>query len=420
MKSDKISNNLEELLIFLMQDQLNDESSELIKEIIVLNKININSTNTNLTKSLLIKTFSNNIKNISQIYIENILDKLNNLDFIEYNTTEEEISFKTDNILNILFYPRYCYYINNKYGPKCLKIFEYLLEFGFYQDDMDKFNKNDFISLIRNGVIVKNKIKNTKDENLIFNNNNIEVYKINFKLLNENLFKEYLINFYQKYISMNFQYYDLFKKVINSNNYIYELKNYEKNNNQLLSQILVDNFDYGNLLIKAANDINSNSDYKITINKEMIKYDLFYNSVEKIINIFFSSKHIRIFKIIELNENLNLFQISQKACLKYLEVQEIIDDLINKLKIIKKLKIKKDKDKEDFIYLLNEVDESILNMMKNNIYGIIKNIKYELKDKLKQFQGKIDQDTILQNINKYYSLINTFSEILNAYNFLFN
>ena len=154
------------------------------------------------------------------------------------------------------------------------------------------------------------------------------------------------------------------------------------------------------------------------LNKDIIKYDLFYNSIEKIINLFYSSKHLRIFKIIELNQNLNLFQISQMACLKYLEVQEIIEDLINKLKIVKK--IKKENNKEDFIYLLNEIDESIINMMKDNIYGIIKNIKFELKDKLKQLQGKIDQDTVLQYINKYYSLINTFSEILNAYNFLFN
>ena len=34
MESDIITKNLEELLIFLMQDQLNEESSNLIKEII--------------------------------------------------------------------------------------------------------------------------------------------------------------------------------------------------------------------------------------------------------------------------------------------------------------------------------------------------------------------------------------------------
>ena len=409
MKSGSISKNLEELLIFLMQDQLNNESSELIKEIINIKKLS--KTSTNLTKSLLLKKFSNNIKDLSQIYIENILEKLNNLDFIELSHTKEEIVFKIDNILNILYYPSYCYYINTKYGPKNLKIFEHLLEFGFYKDNSNTFSKNDFVSLIRDGIVLKNKIKNTKGENM-FNNNSIEIYKINYKLMNEIMFKEYLINYYRQYISMNFQFYDLFKKVINSNNYSYELKNYEKNNMQSISPILVDNFDYGKLLIK---DDNSN---KIALNKDIIKYDLFYNSVEKIMNLFFSSKHLRIFKIIQINPNLNLFQISQKACLKHLEVEEIIEDLINKLKIIKRQK--KDKDKEDFIYLLNDVDESIISMMKNNIYGIIKNIKYELKDKLKELQGRIDQDTVIQYINKYYSLINTFSEILNSYNFLFN
>ena len=140
---------------------------------------------------------------------------------------------------------------------------------------------------------------------------------------------------------MNFQFYDLFKKVVKSNNYIYELKNSEIN---IISKGIVDNFDYGKLLIKSETDEN-----KIMLNKDIVKYDLFYNSIEKIINLFYSSKHLRIFKIIELNQNLNLFQISQMACLKYLEVQEIIEDLINKLKIIKK--IKKENNKEDFIYL---------------------------------------------------------------------
>jgi len=412
MKSEKNSNNLEELLIFLMQDQLNNENSDLIKEIIAIRKISNKNNNDNLTKSLLIKNLSNNIKNISEIYIDTILQKLNDLDFIEFDLSSktEQIIFKTDNILNILFYPRYCYYINNKYGPNCLKFFEYLLEHGSYKDNMDKFNKSDFGSLIRDGIIYKNKIKNIKNENL-FNNNSIEIYKINFQILNEILFKEYIINFYKNYISMNFQFYDLFKKVINSNNYIYELKNYEKRNINF-SQIFAGNFEYSKLLIKNDNNINDN---KILLNREIIKYDIFYNSVEKIINLFFSSKHVRIFKIIEVNPNLNIFQISQKACLKFLEVQEIIEDLINKLNIIKKIK----NEKEEFIYLLNDVDETIINKMKNIIYGIIKDIKYELKDKLTQLQGKIDQDTILQYINKYFSLINTFSEILNSYNFLF-
>ena len=211
MKSGSISKNLEELLIFLMQDQLNNESSELIKEIINIKKLS--KTSTNLTKSLLLKKFSNNIKDISQIYIENILEKLNNLDFIELSHTKEEIVFKIDNILNILYYPSYCYYINTKYGPKNLKIFEHLLEFGFYKDNSNTFAKNDFVSLIRDGIILKNKIQNTKGENM-FNNNSIEIYKINYKLMNEIMFKEYLINYYRQYISMNFQFYDLFKKVI--------------------------------------------------------------------------------------------------------------------------------------------------------------------------------------------------------------
>ena len=396
------SKNLDDLLIFLIQDQINEESSLIIKEIINIKNSNIKS-NSPLNKSLIIKKLSNN-KN--QINIENIFEKLINLEFIEFNDTrKEELNININNIINILLYPRYCYYIVNKYGPKCSKFFEYLLQFGLYQDDLNIFNKNEITCLIRDGVIIKNKIEK-KENSGLFNCNNIDIYKINFKLMNEILFKEYIINHYKKYISMNFQFYDFFKKVIYSNNYIYQLKNYEKNIN--ISQIIVDNFDYGNLLIKDSKDNNND---KLLLNKEMIKYDLFYNSIEKIINLFYSSKHARIFKIIQSNQNLNIFQISQKACLKYLEVQEILDDLIQKLKVIKK---------QDELYYLNDINKSIIDMIKNNIYGIIKNIKYELKDKLKELQGRIDQNIILQYINKYYSLINEFSEILNIYNFLFN
>ena len=396
------SKNLDDLLIFLIQDQINEESSLIIKEIMNIKNSNIKS-NSSLNKSLLIKKLSNN-KN--QINIENIFEKLINLDFIEYNDTKkEELNMNINNIINILLYPRYCYYIVNKYGPKCSKFFEYLLQFGLYQDDLNIFNKNEITCLIRDGVIIKNKIEK-KENSGLFNSNNIDIYKINFKLMNEILFKEYIINHYKKYISMNFQFYDFFKKVIYSNNYKYQLKNYEKNIN--ISQIIVDNFDFGNLLIKDSKDNNND---KLLLNKEMIKYDLFYNSIEKIINLFYSSKHARIFKIIQSNQNLNIFQLSQKACLKYLEVQEILDDLIQKLKVIKK---------QDELYYLNDINKSIIDMIKNNIYGIIKNIKYELKDKLKELQGRIDQNIILQYINKYYSLINEFSEILNIYNFLFN
>ena len=396
------SKNLDDLLIFLIQDQINEESSLIIKEIMNIKNSNIKS-NSSLNKSLLIKKLSNN-KN--QINIENIFEKLINLEFIEFNDTKkEELNININNIINILLYPRYCYYITNKYGPKCLKFLEYLLEFGFYKDDLNIFNKNEITCLIRDGVIIKNKIEK-KENSGLFNCNNIDIYKINFKLMNEILFKEYIINHYKKYISMNFQFYDFFKKVIYSNNYIYQLKNYEKNIN--ISQIIIDNFDFGNLLIKDSKDNNND---KLILNKEIIKYDLFYNSIEKIINLFYSSKHARIFKIIQSNQNLNIFQISQKACLKYLEVQEILDDLIQKLKVIKK---------QDELYYLNDINKSIIDMIKNNIYGIIKNIKYELKDKLKELQGRIDQNIILQYINKYYSLINEFSEILNIYNFLFN
>ena len=420
--TNKISKNLEELIYSLIQDQINEEASKILKIM-----MSIQNSNNIIKKSLLIKDISINIdkeQNINgkNIVIENIIQTLINLNYIEYTEpTNENIIIKIYSILNILIYPRYCYYINSIYGPKCLKIIEYLLEFGFYslnnnQNQKINFERNDFQSLVRDGIIIKYNYQKTNIENDINTNNNIfnsninEIYKINYNLLNRIIFKEYIINYYKQYISMNFNFYELFKKLINSDNYTYELKNYEQS---YLDNKIIDNYDYDKLIIKENN--------KLILNKDIIKYDLFYNSLEKILNILFSPKHIRILRIIQRYENLNSFQISQKASLKKIEVEEILDDLINKVKIIKKENNKNENNNENTCdtFCLNEINDLHIKMIKENIYEIIKNIKFELKDKLKEFQGRISKETEIQFINKYYSLINSFSEILNSYNFLF-
>ena len=422
--TNKISKNLEELIYSLIQDQINEEASKILKIM-----ISIQNSNNIIKKSLLIKDISINIdkeQNINgkNIVIENIIQTLINLNYIEYTEpTNENIIIKIYNILNILIYPRYCYYINSIYGPKCLKIIEYLLEFGFYslnnnQNQKINFERNDFQSLVRDGIIIKYNYQKTNIENgsINTNNNNIfnsnikEIYKINYNLLNRIIFKEYIINYYKQYISMNFNFYELFKKLINSDNYTYELKNYEQS---YLDHKIIDNYDYDKLIIKENN--------KLILNKDIIKYDLFYNSLEKILNILFSPKHIRILRIIQRYENLNSFQISQKASLKKIEVEEILDDLINKVKIVKKENNTNENNNENTCdtFCLNEINDLHIKMIKENIYEIIKNIKFELKDKLKEFQGRISKETEIQFINKYYSLVNCFSEILNSYNFLF-
>ena len=415
-----ITKNLLELLYSLIQNQINDETSKIIKEI--LNAYNLGK---NISKRELIKKVSleKNSKE-SDIIINKMIEKLIDLDYVAM--INENLILKIDNIINILLYPRYCYYVNSIYGPKCLKVIEYLLEFGFYCIDNNEnkiFSKNDFDYLVRDGIIIKNNIKNDINYNKDNNNNNFkiiiqEIYKINYNLLNKILFKEYIINFYKQYISMNFQFYELFKKIVNNDNFKYVLKNSEKS---LLDDAIKDNYDYDKLLIKDNN--------KVLLNLEIIKYDLFYNSIEKIINVIYSSKYIRILKIIQRFENLNIYQISQKACLKPIEVEEIINDLINNVKIIKKLKIdeinknnnniKDDDSNSENIFCLKEIKEYYIDEVKDKIFDIITNIKFELKDKLKELQGRISKETEIQYINKYYSLINSFSEIINCFNFLF-
>ena len=410
--SNKISKNLADLLIFLIQEQINDESATIIKEI-----INFQIQNKAITKkSLKDKYILNKPANMNNF--EHLFTRFINLDYIEIKGQNEDIILKIDNILNILLYSRYCYYFNSIYGVKYLKIIEYILEYGYYsfEDDQNpkgiNFTRNDFDILIKDGLITTNNHIEKEEQNNIndIRTKSQEIFKINYNLLNRIIFKEYIINFYRIFISMNYQYYNIFKKVIKSENFSYELKDDEKTS---LDGLPHDNLDYDKLLIKENN--------KVTINKDIVKYDLFYNSIEKIIKLIFSSKHIRIIKIIQRNQNLNIYQISQTACLKALEVEEILDELVNKVKIINKVKNEEDSnnDSDKYVYCLREINSTFMNMMKDNIYGIIKNIKFELKDKLKELQGRISKETEVQYINKYYSLVNTFSEILNCYYFLF-
>ena len=410
--SNKISKNLADLLIFLIQEQINDESATIIKEI-----INFQIQNKAITKkSLKDKYILNKPANMNNF--EHLFTRFINLDYIEIKGQNEDIILKIDNILNILLYSRYCYYFNSIYGVKYLKIIEYILEYGYYsfEDDQNpkgiNFTRNDFDILIKDGLITTNNHIEKEEQNNIndIRTKSQEIFKINYNLLNRIIFKEYIINFYRIFISMNYQYYNIFKKVVKSENFSYELKDDEKTS---LDGLPHDNLDYDKLLIKENN--------KVTINKDIIKYDLFYNSIEKIIKLIFSSKHIRIIKIIQRNQNLNIYQISQTACLKALEVEEILDELVNKVKIINKVKNEEDSnnDSDKYVYCLREINSTFMNMMKDNIYGIIKNIKFELKDKLKELQGRISKETEVQYINKYYSLVNTFSEILNCYYFLF-
>ena len=410
--SNKISKNLADLLIFLIQEQINDESATIIKEI-----INFQIQNKAITKkSLKDKYILNKPANMNNF--EHLFTRFINLDYIEIKGQNEDIILKIDNILNILLYSRYCYYFNSIYGVKYLKIIEYILEYGYYsfEDDQNpkgiNFTRNDFDILIKDGLITTNNHIEKEEQNNIndIRTKSQEIFKINYNLLNRIIFKEYIINFYRIFISMNYQYYNIFKKVVKSENFSYELKDDEKTS---LDGLPHDNLDYDKLLIKENN--------KVTINKDIVKYDLFYNSIEKIIKLIFSSKHIRIIKIIQRNLNLNIYQISQTACLKALEVEEILDELVNKVKIINKVKNEEDSnnDSDKYVYCLREINSTFMNMMKDNIYGIIKNIKFELKDKLKELQGRISKETEVQYINKYYSLVNTFSEILNCYYFLF-
>ena len=410
--SSKISKNLADLLIFLIQEQINDEGAAIIKEI-----INYQIQNKTITKKSLKEKYILN-KPIKMINFEHLLARLINLDYIEIDGPNEDIILKIDNILNILLYSRYCYYFNSIYGVKYLKLIEYMLEYGYYsfEDNQNQteiyLTINDFDILIKDGLILKNNhSENCEQKNINdISTKSQEIFKINYNILNGIIFKEYILNFYRNFISMNYQFYGIFKKVIKSENFSHELKDDEKAS---LDDLPNDNLDYDKLLIKENN--------KVTINKDIVKYDLFYNSIEKVIKLIFSSKYIRVIKIIQRNQNLNIYQISQTACLKALEVEEILDELVNKVKIINKVKRDENSndDSDKYVYCLREINSSFINMMKDNIYGIIKNIKFELKDKLKELQGRISKETEIQYINKYYSLVNAFSEILNCYNFLF-
>ena len=105
-----------ELLFLIISEQINNNCSFICK---IINE------NKNINKDKLIKLVNNTI-NLDNLEIEIL--KLKNQKFINYQN--DIFSLNEDNILQIIKYPKFLFYINMIFGEKGNIILENFMEFG--------------------------------------------------------------------------------------------------------------------------------------------------------------------------------------------------------------------------------------------------------------------------------------------------
>ena len=188
--------------------------------------------------------------------------------------------------------------------------------------------------------------------------------------------------------------------------------NYQLNN--LYSKILSnDNYNY---ILSEDEELNLNSDYLIidnsiiSLNKEKLFERLFYDSIEKILDIKYNNECARVFKkkkkIIETTEReiINICSISKK------NLSEII-------KIFKN---------ENLISINTTTNTLILNnlfeknkLIENNInfiFNMIYCIKIDLDDKINLLEKRGSSDLQEEYMNKAYSYISKLDDLILVFN----
>ena len=188
--------------------------------------------------------------------------------------------------------------------------------------------------------------------------------------------------------------------------------NYQLNN--LYSKILSnDNYNY---ILSEDEELNLNSDYLIidnsiiSLNKEKLFERLFYDSIEKILDIKYNNEFARVFKlftkIIETTEReiINICSISKK------NLSEII-------KIFKN---------ENLISINTTTNTLILNnlfeknkLIENNInfiFNMIYCIKIDLDDKINSLEKRGSSDLQEEYMNKAYSYISKLDDLILVFN----
>ena len=117
---------------------------------------------------------------------------------------------------------------------------------------------------------------------------------------------------------MNFNFYELFKKLVNSDNFTYELKNYEKN---FLNDKIKDNLEFGKLIIKednqnifnnrSNNNQNNSNNHKSNNNKNNINYPINNNGNTKIL---YKNRDTNILLLGDSNNIFNNIRNTKSTC----------------------------------------------------------------------------------------------------------
>ena len=188
--------------------------------------------------------------------------------------------------------------------------------------------------------------------------------------------------------------------------------NYQLNN--LYSKILSnDNYNY---ILSEDEELNLNSDYLIidnsiiSLNKEKLFERLFYDSIEKILDIKYNNEFARVFKlftkIIETTEReiINICSISKKnlsEIIKILKYENIISmNATTNTLILNNL------------FEKNKLIENNINFIFNMIYCI----KIDLDDKINSLEKRGSSDLQEEYMNKAYSYISKLDDLILIFN----
>ena len=181
--------------------------------------------------------------------------------------------------------------------------------------------------------------------------------------------------------------------------------NYQLNN--IYSKI----FQNDNFYISLS-DINFESDYLIKDNstirlkKKKLFETIFFDSIEKILEIKYNNEFSRVFKLFT-----KIFQTTEKEIINICSISK--KDLPNIIKILKNENLISINEKDNNLILNNIFENNIL--IKNNInyiYNMIFCIKTDFEDKINSLEKRGSYDLQEEYMNKTYSYISKLNNLI--------
>ena len=152
------------------------------------------------------------------------------------------------------------------------------------------------------------------------------------------------------------------------------------------------------------NELIIEKDKKIEFNYANVTTYVVNHSIEKILEILYTPQHIRVYRYLQKTFSSNLNAISLHCSIKPKACEKILSDLVKERLITFNMEIKE--------YVLCQMNECLMNYLKNYLYEMIYKVKIDLIDKLKSLSVRISVQMQEEYITKGYSVVNSLVEII--------